>query len=80
MAGQDSGIDKQVVGGWLDLFGYDMPADEGADWSRFLNEHHAARASAQYPFFVPLATVPLQSGKHAAKVLEEALDAGFRAR
>ena len=32
---------------------------------------------APYPFLVPLATVPLQSGKHAAKVLEEALDAGF---
>jgi aminocarboxymuconate-semialdehyde decarboxylase len=26
---------------------------------------------------VPLATVPMQSGTHAAKVLEEALDAGF---
>ena len=31
----ERGIDKQVVGGWLDLFGYDMPADEGADWARF---------------------------------------------
>ena len=27
---------------------------------------------------MPLATVPLQSGKHAAKVLVEALDTGFR--
>jgi aminocarboxymuconate-semialdehyde decarboxylase len=32
---------------------------------------------AGLPFFVPLATVPMQSGKHAAKVLEEAMDAGF---
>jgi aminocarboxymuconate-semialdehyde decarboxylase len=30
-----------------------------------------------HPFFVPLATVPMQSGKLAARVLEEALDAGF---
>jgi aminocarboxymuconate-semialdehyde decarboxylase len=69
-------IDKQVVGGWLDLFGYDLPADEGADWSRFLNEH-MRKGVAGLPFFVPLATVPMQSGKHAAKVLEEAMDAGF---
>ena len=37
MAEQD--IDRQVVGGWLDSFGYELPADEGADWSRFYNEH-----------------------------------------
>ena len=29
-------IDKQVVGGWLDMFAYELPAEEGADWSRFL--------------------------------------------
>ena len=29
------------------------------------------------PFFIPLATVPMQSGKLAATILEEALDAGF---
>ena len=69
------GIDSQVVGGWLDMFGYDIPAEEGADWSRFLNEHMLAGVRA-HPFFVPLATVPMQSGRHAAKVLEEALDAG----
>jgi aminocarboxymuconate-semialdehyde decarboxylase len=69
-------IDKQVVGGWLDLFGYELPADEGADWSRFLNEH-MRKGVAELALFVPLATVPMQSGKHAAKVLEEALDAGF---
>ena len=27
----ERGIDKQVVGGWLDVFGYDIPAEEGAD-------------------------------------------------
>ncbi len=70
------GIDKQVVGGWLDLFGYDLAADEGADWSRYLNAH-MLRAVREVSFFVPLATVPMQSGKHAAAVLGEALDAGF---
>jgi len=72
----DKHIDKQVVGGWLDMFGYDIPAEEGADWSRFLNEH-MLKGVRDYPFFVPLATVPMQNGKLAAKVLGEALDAGF---
>ena len=74
LASQD--IDRQVVGGWLDSFGYELPAEEGADWSRFYNEHLLAGVKA-LPALVPLATVPMQSGKHAAAVLEEALDAGF---
>ncbi len=70
------GIDKQVVGGWLDMFAYELPPEEGADWSRYLNEQ-LLKGVAQIPELVPIATVPMQSGKHAAKVLEEALDAGF---
>ena len=69
-------IDHQVVGGWLDMFGYELPPDEGADWCRFMNEHLLAGAK-QLASLAPLATVPLQSGKLAAKILEEALDAGF---
>lgn len=69
-------IDKQVVGGWLDMFAYELPAAEGADWSRYLNEH-LLKGVAPLPELVPVATVPMQSGKLAAKVLEEALDAGF---
>jgi aminocarboxymuconate-semialdehyde decarboxylase len=72
----DRGIDKQVVGGWLDMFGYDLPPDEGLDWNRFLNGH-LLKATKQIPFLVPLATVPMQSGKLAARALEEALDQGF---
>jgi aminocarboxymuconate-semialdehyde decarboxylase len=72
----DRGIDKQVVGGWLDMFGYDLPPEEGLEWSRFLNAF-MLKAVAEIPFLVPLATVPMQSGKFAAQVLEEALDQGF---
>lgn len=74
LAGQ--GIDRQVVGGWLDLFGYELPAEEAADWCRFMNETMRDGAAA-LAHFAPLATVPLQSGRLAARVLEEALDAGF---
>jgi aminocarboxymuconate-semialdehyde decarboxylase len=69
-------IDRQVVGGWLDSFGYELPAAEGADWSRFYNEHLINGVKA-LPTLVPLATVPMQSGMHAARVLDEALDMGF---
>ena len=29
-------IDHQVVGGWLDMFGYEMPAEDGERWSRLI--------------------------------------------
>ena len=43
-------IDKQVVGGWLDSFGYDLPPEEGESWSRFLNEYqiHGNRIQIDY--------------------------------
>lgn len=69
-------IDHQVVGGWLDMFGYELPPQEGADWCRFMNEHLLSGAKA-LDALTPLACVPLQSGKLAAAVLEEALGAGF---
>lgn len=73
---QGQRIDRQVVGGWLDMFGYELPADEGADWCRFMNEHLLSGAK-QLEALAPLACVPLQSGALAATILEEALDAGF---
>jgi aminocarboxymuconate-semialdehyde decarboxylase len=70
-------IDCQLVGGWTDVFGYELSAAEGADWARFFNEH-LKRDGAALSALVPLATVPLQDGGLAARVLEEALDQGFK--
>jgi aminocarboxymuconate-semialdehyde decarboxylase len=70
-------IDHQVVGGWTDVYGYELPGEEGADWARFLNEHLRNDADA-LAALTPLATVPLQNGALAARVLDEALDAGFK--
>lgn len=70
-------IDAQAVGGWLDMFGYEMPAEEGERWARMMNEHMIAAAKEQ-PRFVPLATVPLQDGARAAQVLREAHAQGFK--
>ena len=71
-----NGIDHQLVGGWLDSFGYELPSGEGLAWSRFYNDclQEALREETR---FTPLATVPLQHGGLAAEVLSEALDEGF---
>jgi len=73
----EQGIERQVVGGWLDMFGNELPPEEGMRWSRLANEHLAAAAAAQ-PRFVPLATAPLQDGAKAAEVLRAAHAQGFR--
>ena len=70
-------VDHQLVGGWTDVYGYELAGAEGADWARFYNEHMAQDAAA-LPALTALATVPLQDGALAATVLEEALDAGFK--
>ena len=71
-----NGIDLQISGGWLDSFGYEIEPEEGADWSRFLNEGMLTECKGRDEL-VPLATVPMQSGKLAAKVLQEAVKAGM---
>jgi aminocarboxymuconate-semialdehyde decarboxylase len=70
-------IERQVVGGWLDMFGNELPAEEGTRWSRLINTH-LLQASKEQPRFVPLAAVPLQDGASAAEVLKEAHSQGFR--
>jgi aminocarboxymuconate-semialdehyde decarboxylase len=70
-------IDRQVVGGWLDMFAYEIPIEEGLRWSRLINTHLAELAKQQ-PRFIPLATVPLQDGARAAEVLKEAHSQGFK--
>ena len=69
-------IDVQVCAGWLDSFGYEIPDAEGMRWSQFINEHLMKNCDAS-DRLAPLASVPLQNGKMAAKILEEALTAGY---
>jgi aminocarboxymuconate-semialdehyde decarboxylase len=73
---EKNGIDRQVVGGWVDMFGYELPAAEGTAWAQLINGHLAAAARAE-PRLVPLATVPLQDSAAAAEVLRAALADGF---
>ncbi len=72
----EQGIDVHVVGPWADIFGYTLPAEEGARWCRFVNEAHLEAIQGQKRF-VPLAVVPLQSGDLAARELETAHAMGY---
>ena len=67
-------LDIQVVGGWLDAFGYEIPPEEGEAWARFTNEMLLEVCQDEKRLF-PLATVPLQDGERAARVLQDAMKA-----
>ena len=71
-----NGIDKQVVGGWVDMFGYELPGPEAEAWSKLTNDALMAAAKTE-PHFVPLASVPLGDSARAAGVLKAAMKAGF---
>jgi aminocarboxymuconate-semialdehyde decarboxylase len=70
-------IDLQVIGGWLDMFGYEMPVDDGQRWSRMINDH-LRQFCAENDRFMPLASLPMQDGGAAAMVLDEAHQQGFK--
>src|SRR5215470_4098612 len=70
------GIDRQVVGGWVDMFGYELPGAEAEAWTRLANDCLLAATKLE-PRFLPLATVPLGHGARAASVLKAAMAAGF---
>src|SRR5579884_2492680 len=70
-------VDHQLVGGWTDIYGYELTGAEAADWARFYNEH-MRQDTTRLDALSALATVPLQDGRLAAQVLDEALDAGFK--
>jgi aminocarboxymuconate-semialdehyde decarboxylase len=73
----ENGIDRQVVAGWLDMFGNDMPAQEGAAWARTINAHMQHIEKDTDSRFSGLAVVPTQDGALAAEVLREAHAMGF---
>lgn len=72
----EQGVGVQVVGGWLDVFGYDLPAAEGADWAVAMTESivELTRSDDQ---LVGLGTVPLQDPVRAAEALRAQRAAGL---
>ena len=70
------GIDKQVVGGWVDMFGYELPGAEGEAWAGSPTTCLLAAAKAE-PHFVPLATVPLATARAPLRCSRTRSTAGF---
>jgi aminocarboxymuconate-semialdehyde decarboxylase len=71
------GIDVQMVGPWTDLLGYTLSPPEAVAWTRAYNEGLVA-ACAQQRGMIPLATVPLQFPRVAAREMEAAHSMGCR--
>ncbi|MGH3164931.1 MAG: amidohydrolase family protein [Trebonia sp.] len=66
------GIDRQLVGGWLDIFGYGLPSPEAADWADVLTAAITAQAEAAADDrLIPLGTVPLQDPPRAADAVRK---------
>lgn len=63
-------VDRQILSGWADLFGYGMPAAEGARWCRLFNETLGEVAQQHDERLSALATAPLQAAQLAAQELE----------
>jgi aminocarboxymuconate-semialdehyde decarboxylase len=72
----EQGVDRQVVGGWLDIFGYDLDEAEGTEWAQELTEAVAGFAAAD-PHFIALGTVPLQAPQRAAEAVRAQRAAGL---
>ncbi|MBP1154471.1 MULTISPECIES: amidohydrolase family protein [unclassified Paenibacillus] len=73
------GVGHEVLSTWPDLFGYELPSEQGAKWSRLLNEALAEDLKEKNGLFSGMATVPLQDGELAARELEYAVsNLGFR--
>jgi aminocarboxymuconate-semialdehyde decarboxylase len=72
----EQGIGRQIVGGWLDIFGHSLPGAEGAEWARALTDALVAETAAD-DALIPLGTVPLQDPPAAAEALREQAAAGL---
>ncbi len=72
-----NGIDRQVCGGWLDMMGNELPAEEGQRWNRMANEHMLSLAKSENKI-IPLAALPMQDGALAAEELKWAHKNGFK--
>jgi len=68
-----TGVDIQVLSGWIDLTGYELALEAGATYARRFNEAMAAEVSAHPDRFMMLATLPLQDGELSAIELEYAV-------
>ena len=78
LAAQDeAGIDHVVLCPWVNLLGYEAPADEGLERGRVQNAGLCGLRAAHSDRVSVLGTVPLQDPEVAAAELEALMDSGF---
>jgi aminocarboxymuconate-semialdehyde decarboxylase len=67
------GVDVQLLAGYVDLTGYDLPEKEGLSYARAHNDSLAEEAAKKPTRLRSLATLPLQDPASAARELERAM-------
>jgi len=73
---QRTGIDREILSAWTDIFGYALRPAKGEGWHRLLNDLLAELCSANEKSFSWLASGALPDAARAARELERALNAG----
>lgn len=68
-----TGVDVQLISGWVDLTAYALEPSTGAAYSRLFNEIIAAEAERHPDRLEPLGTIPLQDPRRAAEELAYAV-------
>jgi aminocarboxymuconate-semialdehyde decarboxylase len=68
-----TGIDRQILSVWTDIFGYGLPAGKGGEWHRLLNELLQETCEKTPAAFSWLASGALPDASRAAKELERAV-------
>ncbi|HUF09039.1 MAG TPA: amidohydrolase family protein [Rhodothermales bacterium] len=67
------GIDIQLLAGWIDIVGYELPPASGLTYSQIHNNLMAEEASLHGDRLMPMATVPLQDPQAASVELVRAI-------
>ena len=68
-----TGVDRQVIGSWADIFGPHLDTARAARWHRYLNEHLARLCARAPERFSMLASVPLPNADAAIRELDHAV-------
>ena len=69
----DTGVDVQVLAGWIDLTGYELPERDAVTYSQAHNDFLAEEAARAPERFRPIGTAPLQVPEQAARELERTM-------
>ncbi len=73
---QRTGIDRQVLSAWADIFGYGLPGLKGEAWHRLLNDLLCEFSEANPASFSWLASGALPDAARAARELDRAVKQG----